>query len=170
MINAESPPKWEERHHEIKEILLGILSDESDVGESISFILNKNGDIAIRMFDTLAIYIYAGKKVARFSIRQEYYDKIEVLIKTEPEKLRAGWAITHLESIQSLYFYSALIQGIYGYEDLRSHGDLFSCCSRYEACSDALECVSPYPELKRACSYRNKLLKGTVFYGKKRNV
>lgn len=170
MRSTPSVPKWEGRHYEIKEVLMDILSDKSDVEKNISFTLNKNGDMAIRMFDTLAMYVYTGKKVTRLSIRQEYYREIDTLINAVPEKLRGGWSIMNLDSMQSLRFCNKLIHSIYEYESMRSSGDLFSCCSRYEACSDSMECVSPYTELRKACSYRNKLLKGIVFYGKNRNA
>jgi|GEM_PF-3505005 len=163
-------PEWEECHYNIKDVMMDITSDEENAENNITLTLNKNGEMAIRMFDTLAIYVYAGKKMTRFSIKQEYYQNIDELIDTKPEKLRAGWSIMPLDSIQSLHFYSGLIHAIYGYEKMRSRSDLFSCCSRYEACSDAMQCVLPYPELKSACSYRIKLLKGIVYYGKNKNI
>lgn len=46
----------------------------------------------------------------------------------------------------------------------------FDCCHRYMECSDALKCINP--DLRRAvlCSYRKKLIKGIVFYGKNRTL
>ncbi len=42
----------------------------------------------------------------------------------------------------------------------------FDCCSRYEQCSDALQCVHPNPSVAIGCRYRRNLKQGKVFYGK----
>lgn len=49
-------------------------------------------------------------------------------------------------------------------------GQSFACCSRYEACSDALQCVQPDKELAVGCSYRRNLEKGRVFFGKNKTI
>ena len=46
----------------------------------------------------------------------------------------------------------------------------FGCCSRFNECSDAKKCISPYPDLAEGCMYRTNLEAGRIFYGKNRNV
>lgn len=46
----------------------------------------------------------------------------------------------------------------------------FSCCSRYEACSEQRACVNPDKNLALGCAYRKILHSGTVYYGENRNV
>lgn len=46
----------------------------------------------------------------------------------------------------------------------------YNCCSRVEKCSDARQCVSPYPYIAANCNYRKILKSGRVFYGKNRNI
>ena len=46
----------------------------------------------------------------------------------------------------------------------------FSCCSRYQACSDARSCVNPDKSLALRCAYRKVLHGGKVYYGPNRNV
>ena len=46
----------------------------------------------------------------------------------------------------------------------------FGCCSRYEACSDALKCIHPDSDMAIKCAYRKNLKKGKVFYGKNKNI
>lgn len=46
----------------------------------------------------------------------------------------------------------------------------FGCCSRYDACSDAVECLHPNKLYARACMYYQQLSKGRIFYGKNRNI
>ncbi|MBQ3591050.1 MAG: hypothetical protein II979_03845, partial [Clostridia bacterium] len=46
----------------------------------------------------------------------------------------------------------------------------FGCCSRYEACSDARECIHPDAAFALGCGYRQNLLAGRIFYGKNKNI
>ncbi|MEG1240238.1 MAG: hypothetical protein RSD46_02700, partial [Oscillospiraceae bacterium] len=69
-----------------------------------------------------------------------------------------------------IYRYAETIISIYDYRELESHGDLFSCCSRYDACSDAKDCIHPDKKVSAACTYRRKLRQGIIFFGKNRNV
>lgn len=46
----------------------------------------------------------------------------------------------------------------------------WSCCSRYEACSDAKVCVHPEKIFALECGYRRVLNSGRIFYGKNRNI
>jgi len=46
----------------------------------------------------------------------------------------------------------------------------FGCCSRYEACSDAMKCIHPDSDMAIKCAYRKNLKKGRIFYGKNKNI
>ena len=46
----------------------------------------------------------------------------------------------------------------------------FGCCSRYEACSDAMKCIHPDSDMAIKCAYRKNLKQGKVFYGKNKNI
>ena len=46
----------------------------------------------------------------------------------------------------------------------------FSCCSRYQECSEQMACTNPNRELALRCAYRKNLHSGKVFYGRNRNV
>lgn len=48
--------------------------------------------------------------------------------------------------------------------------DTFGCCSRYEACSDAMKCIHPDPVFASSCQYRQNLLAGRIFYGKNKTA
>lgn len=41
----------------------------------------------------------------------------------------------------------------------------FSCCSRYEQCSDAGKCIHPDRNIAKGCYYKKVLKSGQVFYG-----
>jgi hypothetical protein len=46
----------------------------------------------------------------------------------------------------------------------------FSCCSRYNACSNAKTCIHPDKCTAIGCYYRRVLSTGQVFYGKNRTI
>ena len=46
----------------------------------------------------------------------------------------------------------------------------FSCCSRYEECSDKKACTNPNKDVALRCGYRKALHSGKVFYGENRNI
>lgn len=46
----------------------------------------------------------------------------------------------------------------------------FDICSRYMQCSDEMKCIHPDKQHAKECSYKKKLEKGIVFYGKNRNI
>ena len=46
----------------------------------------------------------------------------------------------------------------------------FSCCSRYQSCSDQKACVNPNRDMALRCAYRKVLHGGKVFFGANRNV
>lgn len=46
----------------------------------------------------------------------------------------------------------------------------FSCCSKFNQCSDAKECVHENKLYSTACTYRRNLENGRIFYGKNRNI
>ena len=46
----------------------------------------------------------------------------------------------------------------------------WSCCSRFDACSDAKACIHPDKTFALGCGYRKILNSGRIFYGKNRNI
>ena len=46
----------------------------------------------------------------------------------------------------------------------------FGCCSKFNQCSDAKECVHENKLYSTACAYRRNLENGRIFYGKNRNI
>ncbi len=64
------------------------------------------------------------------------------------------------------------IDKLVGYE-LRvyeSKAASFGCCSRFNDCSDARECVHENKLYACACSYKRHLDNGEIFYGKNKNI
>ncbi|MEG1564964.1 MAG: hypothetical protein RR365_14765 [Bacteroides sp.] len=46
----------------------------------------------------------------------------------------------------------------------------FSCCSRYEQCSNAKKCIHPDRELAKGCYYKKVLKNGSIFYGDNKTI
>lgn len=80
------------------------------------------------------------------------------------------WLYIHIASPKDIENYKELLLAIYDKRMLESASDSFDCCSRYQECSDAKECVNPYEEINLKCNYRLKLKNNTILYGKNRNV
>lgn len=47
---------------------------------------------------------------------------------------------------------------------------VFGCCDKYLECSNAGKCIHPNKLYASACTYRQRLAEGKIFYGEKRNV
>lgn len=59
---------------------------------------------------------------------------------------------------------------LYNLKSYRSKTKTFACCSRFNDCSDAKECVHSNKLYSTVCQYRQNLEAGKIFYGKNRNV
>lgn len=53
---------------------------------------------------------------------------------------------------------------------LKSVHKEFDCCSRFEACSDAKQCVHPDWDHSILCGYKRILKEGRIFFGQNRNI
>ena len=65
--------------------------------------------------------------------------------------------------------YTELVLKILG-ESLNRYPAEWSCCSRFEQCSNARVCINPDKNIALACNYRKILNSGRVFYGENRNI
>lgn len=74
-----------------------------------------------------------------------------------------------LETLDDITHYSSTICSAL-LEIIEAIPTEFSCCSRYELCSNAKACINPDKKVAEGCSYRKSLSKGKVFFGKNRNV
>ncbi|NLV86852.1 MAG: hypothetical protein GX025_06515 [Clostridiales bacterium] len=70
-----------------------------------------------------------------------------------------------LESIEDTAEYTSLLCEIAEAMILAIPKD-FSCCHRYEACSDDGKCIHPDREFAMGCYYKRNLKSGQIFYGK----
>ena len=48
--------------------------------------------------------------------------------------------------------------------------ETYACCSSFNECSDAGECIKAKDRFSNGCGYRRNLEAGRIFYGKRKNV
>lgn len=77
-------------------------------------------------------------------------------------KDRKAWrAIRISQKTNFKEMYTAFVE-MYEYCSV-SRADCFDCCSRFEQCCNARECIHPDKQFASSCRYRQKLRKGIVF-------
>lgn len=77
--------------------------------------------------------------------------------------------VTFLHDSPELYsFINSVI--LYRLKHYRTAESTFSCCSKFMQCSDAKKCVHENKLYSTACTYRQNLENGRIFYGKNRTI
>lgn len=76
--------------------------------------------------------------------------------------------VTHPNELINNKAYQNMLKIIY--ENISAMYNSIDCCSRYMECSNQKKCISPYQDISLACTYRKKLVKGLIYYGKNRNI
>lgn len=103
------------------------------------------------------------------SVPAEYQDCIPVEAETKVLASDPAYCRIMISSIEDVALYREVLAKIVSML-VDTYPCEFDCCSRYEACSDAMRCIHPFPNFSIKCAYRKNLKKGKVFYGKNRNI
>lgn len=77
--------------------------------------------------------------------------------------------VTFLYDSPKLYNFIASVI-LYRLKHYRTAESTFSCCSKFMQCSDAKKCVHENKLYSTACTYRQNLENGRIFYGKNKNI
>ena len=148
----------------IKDILSSHNIDETGLS------IKKNTSYVSVNIDTrLAFRVkFTGKKYY-LSVSNRFKDLFSDLnayyIKSDKDYLRIP-----LKNPEDLYSLSDKIVEVYSIIMDNGPIDTFGCCSLYQKCSDAKQCIDPDREHAKGCIYRTHLEKGEIFYGRNRNV
>lgn len=128
---------------------------------------NKDGSISIKAKSYLVAKIVPKPQHFNLEFRTKYLPLFPMLSAKTFNKEFSRVAFSTIEEICSLAYTLSEIA-----IDILSEvgGENFGCCSRYEACSDAKQCIHPDKLFARACSYRRNLEQGKIFYGKNKSV
>lgn len=120
---------------------------------------NKNTDV-IKLGNLIIARIYDGPKVKYLQLPNAGY------LKDGSDKDFIRIDVSSLREIEA-YIDKIKYSLEYTLESLPKD---FSCCSRYEQCSDAKKCIHPDKASALGCYYRKVLASGKVFYGVNRNI
>ena len=117
--------------------------------------------------ELLSLSVYEGKSVCYIRVNK---DVLLRFVNICLYNIKSGIKDTYVKIYDTDYvLLNNLILYLKDYFDQAAPIE-FDCCSRYIECSNNLKCVQPNIEYSIMCSYRKKLNKGIVFYGKNRNV
>ena len=125
-----------------------------------------DGKISVKAKSFLVTRIKLDGKTRYFEIPAKYTNIIPAVFSDSSYGMKRA----SIESLEGFLALSKQISIIYMAMLSDLGGEGFGCCSRYEQCSDALQCINPDIMLAQACAYRKHLEAGKVFYGKNKNI
>lgn len=167
----ENPPDEDWVYDILKESLVQVIQNNNVSVEKL--ILKKGKSYSSVFYDTQMVFrICCRDKHHYFSVSNMYANLI-------PECLVQNITADGKSEGFTKFAFDSSVDGIIQYiEFLSSVLDVaidalpkeFDCCSYYEECSNAKQCINPNPRTATGCGYRRIMKKGRFFYGKNRNV
>lgn len=119
--------------------------------------------------NTLFCRISFRGKQSFFSVSSKYEALIPIGVEYKIQKSDPNYCRISIASPGEFANYLELLKKILELQVDAYPAD-FGCCSRYEACSDAMKCIHPNPDMALRCTYRKNMKKGRIFYGKNKNI
>lgn len=111
---------------------------------------------------------FRGKQTY-FSVSSVYEDLIPSDVEYKIQKSDPNYCRIAISTPSEMANYLELLRKILD-KQVDAYPADFGCCSRYEACSDAMKCIHPNPDMAIRCTYRKNMKKGRIFYGKNKNI
>lgn len=108
------------------------------------------------------------KKTRYLLIPEEYSTELPSNTHVSRTKSANGMVRVSINSPEDIILYVHILRTILN--RIARRYQIFGCCSRYEACSDAKKCIHPDIKTALGCQYRQNLIQGKIFYGKNRNT
>jgi len=122
-----------------------------------------------RSADRYSVVSRISEKVDMLSVEPKNQDELINLELPEdaklysPNKAPAYFRINQTSENLIPYFEKSVK---YALDNYSSKAGSFSCCARYEECSNEKKCIHPNQLYSTACAYRKNLESGKIFYGK----
>ena len=159
------PDENEQIKAAIEQELRDVLSRNglSELPIQFETIKQKACSYSVKFYDSVIVRVYKGKK--KIYIELPNVGKL----RDDSKKGKADFIKIYLSSLKDVSEHFDKITYSLQYILDRLPKD-FSCCSRYESCSDAKSCIHPNKEFALGCYYRKVLSSGRIFYGKNRNI
>lgn len=125
-----------------------------------------------RLFVVMNIKKHIKKQsIIELLIRNKQFKDVSIPSNATIKELKSDIVFKHIvfeDDMESLYDYirSNVDYCVDNYES----GSSFGCCSLFEECSNAKQCIHENKLYSKGCSYRRNLNDGKIFYGANRNV
>lgn len=151
---------------------------ESPYVDTVSTNLNKNSAASIIFCGLKAFDCTAKKDKIMFCLKNDYFSMLkeeDIPVKYEINNVKSLKDFTRIFISKNFYDFQKFVDYIFIFceEYVDEHyipDHLFDCCHRYMECSDEKKCTCPDYLYSKGCTYRKKLEKGIVFFGKNRNI
>lgn len=142
-------------------LLWHVLDDNGEDRQGIQFKTNKSYvSVTYRKNIIVSYHLREKRSWIRFPFRYRNYlpdlSKFKVTMKDSFIKINLP------SPEESHFFCDAIILALDDAIDSRQRD--YSCCSRYQECSNEGKCVNPYPEISDQCRYRINLKHGRNFF------
>lgn len=118
--------------------------------------------------NSLLFQIRLRKKTRFLLIPEKYAYLLPADSVTSTTKSDEGMIRVSIQTHEDILKYVSVLRAIL--ENVSRNYSVFGCCGRYEACSDAKQCIHPDVKFALGCKYRQNLLDGKIFYGKNKNI
>jgi len=146
--------------------IIDIIKAERDQNAEVS-ISSLQSYHSISLFKLPIFRIKCGKSKKYISVNPLFKDTLNNFKNIEREVVKSDpWLRVIIYSQDDINKLSDLFLTIYDEAYSLVNAEKFSCCSRYELCSDAKQCIHPDKSFAMGCFYRRNLLDGKIFYGK----
>lgn len=111
---------------------------------------------------------FSAKSVVRLFMSDKLFEQLPSKPDYTTVIKSSGWAKVTDSSPDTLLTFAkeAFVIALQQYKPT----EVFGCCSKYEACSDAGRCLHAYQLYAKGCQYWENLEAGKRFYGKQKNV
>lgn len=151
---------------------------ESPYVDIVSTKLNISRATSIVFCGLKAFDCTAKKDKFLFCLKNDYFSMLneeDIPVEYEIKNIKSLKDFTRIFISKNFYDFQKFVDYIFTfcekYVDEHYIPDhLFDCCHRYMECSDKIQCTCPDYLYSKGCTYRKKLEKGIVFFGKNRNI
>ena len=150
----------------IKESILSNVLD-STYHPFLSVVENKDKSISIWAKTALIAKIKLTRNGGSIEVKNKY---IEMFPKERISKKNDVLSVVEIHNISDVTEWSYVLSELYMTILAEMGTARFGCCSRYEDCSNAKECLHPDKTIAAACAYKKNLESGRIFYGRNKNV
>lgn len=154
------------QEQEAFEIIKSILSTRPDYLDKLE-LQKKTSYHSVMLTSSLFCRLKFSGKTNYIAIGKDYTNCVpsEFTVK----KQDALYSAIKINEVSDIFKLSEVINLAYTALLISCSGDYFDCCHKYLQCSDAKECLHDDKIRALACTYKNKIENGIIYYGVNKN-